>query len=143
MADYKIRVRSSNRMSNSGYHRSGKPTWWARVGDTFARFGQHRGDSKINAWGTISLECDGIYTMDMGVGKGKDGCREKDTIVAVTNSEGESIAEYIGADDAKKIRKLVADGMSYSAAYAYVEAEGEGVADVTPATLPPEATTEG
>lgn len=29
----KSRIRTSNRMSNTGYHQNGKPNWWARIGN--------------------------------------------------------------------------------------------------------------
>lgn len=27
------RIRTTNCMSNTGYHQNGKPTWWARIGN--------------------------------------------------------------------------------------------------------------
>lgn len=46
------RLKTRDRMSNTGYHRNGKPTWWARVGSgddaTFVRIPWTRGDDYLD-----------------------------------------------------------------------------------------------
>lgn len=116
--EYEGRVYCSDRMSNSGYHRGGKPTWWARVDSTFAKFQMVRGDSKLDQAATIELPGDGIYTLNCGAGKGKDGVRDEDKIVAYTTVDGEHLFDFCN-DSHKEITKLVASGMSYAAAHAY------------------------
>ena len=39
--------RSTSRMSNSGYHRQGQPTWWARIGSRFLAIPRQRADEYI------------------------------------------------------------------------------------------------
>lgn len=72
-------VEATSRMSNSGYHRSGKPNWWLRRTDkgpgNFVDIPRVRGDEKLNI--KVDLE-PGTYTA--GAGKGKDGVRHTFTV---------------------------------------------------------------
>ena len=67
------RVVSHDRMSNSGYHRGGKPNWWLRrsTGE-FLKIPWVRGDKIFDEELELST---GVYTL--GVGKGRDGVRTK------------------------------------------------------------------
>lgn len=71
-------IKSSDRLSNAGYHRSGKSRWWLRSTATstggFVRIPDVRGDEVFEA--TIDL-APGEYVL--GTGKGRDAIR--DTIV--------------------------------------------------------------
>jgi hypothetical protein len=46
------RLTTTDRMSNTGYHQNGKPTWWARVGTgdnaKFLQIPRVRGDSILD-----------------------------------------------------------------------------------------------
>jgi len=69
---------SDIRMSNSGYHRCGKPNWWARVGDRFLDIGQQRGDDYLEISREIieSLRTDERVTVHYGCGpKWSKDCR--------------------------------------------------------------------
>ena len=44
----KSRIVSRGKQSNSGYHRTGKPNWWARVGDEFLKIEWTRGDKRLD-----------------------------------------------------------------------------------------------
>lgn len=76
----KVRIKSSERQSNSGWHRSGKPEWWARIGP-----GQFlplprglRGDDRLNVVVEVP---DGVTTVAIGVGRNdRDGVRETITV---------------------------------------------------------------
>jgi hypothetical protein len=64
-------------MSNSGYHRCGKPNWWARIGQgdsaQFCKMKSVRGDEFL----LIEVEVpDDTSQVFIGAGKGKDGVRE-------------------------------------------------------------------
>jgi len=72
----KVRIVSSERQSNSGWHRSGKPEWWARIGP--GRFlpipRGLRGDDRLNVVVDVP---DGVETVAIGVGRNdRDGVRE-------------------------------------------------------------------
>lgn len=72
-------VKSTDRMSNSGYHRSGKPNWWLRRTDkgdgNFVDIPRVRGDEKLD----IKLDLEpGKYTA--GAGRGSDGVRHSFTV---------------------------------------------------------------
>jgi hypothetical protein len=43
----KSKIVTTDRLSNTGYPANGKPVWWARVGSTFLRIPQVRGDSYL------------------------------------------------------------------------------------------------
>lgn len=47
------RLKTTDRMSNTGYHQNGKPTWWARVdtddGAQFVKIPFTRGDNYLDA----------------------------------------------------------------------------------------------
>ncbi len=46
------RIITSNRMSNTGYHQNGKPTWWARIGSgdsvQWVSIPRVRGDERLD-----------------------------------------------------------------------------------------------
>lgn len=48
----KSRLKSTDRMSNKGYHANGRPTWWARIGSgdsaKFLDIPRVRGDEYLN-----------------------------------------------------------------------------------------------
>jgi len=71
------RIKSSDRMSNSGYHRSGKPCWWARIGSGKAaqwlKLGQVRGDQYLD----VIVDVEPGTVVHVGVGRGRDGVRER------------------------------------------------------------------
>lgn len=83
---YKWQIKSSDRMSNTQYHKAGKPTWWAYVkvnGETvWATFAKVRGDYHLDTEATIELPGDGEYTLFTGCGPKDRGIRESDTIKA-------------------------------------------------------------
>lgn len=63
-------------MSNSGYHRSGKPNWWARLGSgdnvTWLEIPKVRGDQYLSC----EVDVPPGTKVYIGCGKGKDGVRE-------------------------------------------------------------------
>lgn len=80
-----VLLKSTQRMSNSGYHRSGKPNWWARVGTgseaKFLPIPRVRGDEYL----TAEVDLPEGTEVFIGAGKGKDSVRE--TIVIANASE--------------------------------------------------------
>lgn len=48
MKDTQSRLTTTSRMSNTGYHSNGKPTWWARVGSDFIKVAYTRGDAILD-----------------------------------------------------------------------------------------------
>ena len=48
MSNEQSRLKTTDRMSNTGYHANGKPTWWARVGSEFIKVAYTRGDSYLD-----------------------------------------------------------------------------------------------
>lgn len=71
----KIRIESSDRMSNTKYHAYGKPNWWARIGyDQFLAIPQVRGDVQLEVDVEVPDDTEAIY---IGVGpRNKHGIRE-------------------------------------------------------------------
>lgn len=45
---HKSRLRTSKRMSNTGYHQNGKPRWWARTEDGWLNIPFTRGDEYLD-----------------------------------------------------------------------------------------------
>lgn len=72
----KAKVVGRVRMSNSAYHRGGKPSWWMRIGSgdsaKFVDIPQIRGDSTLEV--TVDLP-PGTASVTIGAGKGSDGVR--------------------------------------------------------------------
>lgn len=66
-------VTTTQRMSNGGYHRCGKPNWWARVGSDFLSIPRTRGDEFLTF--TVPSHLPAGTRIDMGAGSGKDGIR--------------------------------------------------------------------
>jgi len=66
----KSALKSSGRMSNTGYHQNGKPTWWARVGSgkdvAFLRVPWTRGDERLDC----VVDVPPGTTVHIGAGKG-------------------------------------------------------------------------
>lgn len=64
------RLRSSDTMSNTGFHANGKPNWWARIGsgDTakFLKIPQVRGDKPLDC----EVDVPPGTTVHIGAGKG-------------------------------------------------------------------------
>jgi len=42
------RIKTTTKMSNTGYHANAKPNWWVRVGDRFLRIPSVRGDHELD-----------------------------------------------------------------------------------------------
>lgn len=66
------RIKTTSRLSNSAYHRSGKSWWWLRIQNTsdFVKLPSVRGDKILD----IEVEiADGHY--QLGVGRGADAKR--------------------------------------------------------------------
>lgn len=63
-------IRSTVRMSNTGYHQNGKPNWWARVGSgssaQFLKIESVRGDQFLH----VECELPPGTTVFIGAGKG-------------------------------------------------------------------------
>lgn len=74
-APRKLRIVSNDRMSNSGYHRSGKATWWARIGSgagaEFLQVGRERADRVLDVVVEVPAGVTEIY-----IGAGKAGSRD-------------------------------------------------------------------
>lgn len=70
------RIVSSKRQSNSGFHRSGQPKWWARTGEgataRFLNLEKTRGDRHLDCEVDVPVGTE----VTIGVGRGKDGVRE-------------------------------------------------------------------
>lgn len=66
------RIKTTTRLSNSAYHRSGKSWWWLRTQNSsdFVKLPSVRGDDHLDI--EVDLE-DGHY--QLGVGRGKDAKR--------------------------------------------------------------------
>jgi hypothetical protein len=82
-------------MSNSGYYRDRKPTWWLRCGDDFIDIDKIRGDDTLCQVLTLPP---GDY--HLGVGSIKDGVRAEFTIgtYAVKYFKGPVKVDVIAAD---------------------------------------------
>jgi hypothetical protein len=66
-------IRSTDRQSNSGYHRSGKKTWWVRIGDRFLDIPKVRGDQYLSC----EVDVHPGTKVQIGVGRrDRDGVRE-------------------------------------------------------------------
>lgn len=67
----KIQLESSGRMSNTAYHQTGKPTWWAYYKDgeetCWLKIPETRGDQRLNCETEIPDDFTG--TIYIGVGK--------------------------------------------------------------------------
>lgn len=80
------KITVNDRMSNSAYHRCGKPCWWIRLGDgdgaRFLRIPEIRGDQYLAV--TLDRAEHGLRSGDklsIGVGpRGKDGVRSHLTL---------------------------------------------------------------
>lgn len=55
--------------SNSGFNRTGRPTWWALSGDTFLKIPYTRGDSALD----VTITTDKPLVGDVKIGVGKAG----------------------------------------------------------------------
>lgn len=79
-----VKITVHGRMSNSAYHRCGKPCWWIRLGDgaRFLRIPQIRGDQELAV--TLDRAEHGLRSGDVlsiGVGpRTRDGVRSHVTI---------------------------------------------------------------
>lgn len=73
-------VTAGDRMSNSAYHRAGKPVWWARVGGDFLDVPRVRGDEKLTF--TIPSHLPAGTRVDFGVGPVDGGVRRFHTVRA-------------------------------------------------------------
>lgn len=62
----KSRLKTNDRMSNTGYHANGKPTWWARANGEFVRIPYTRGDSILDCVVDLPVGT----TVYCGAGKG-------------------------------------------------------------------------
>lgn len=64
------RIKTTQRMSNTGYHANGKPNWWARIGEgdsaRFLRIPPVRGDKYLD----IEVDLPAGTTVYCGAGKG-------------------------------------------------------------------------
>lgn len=85
MSDRTITLRSSDRMSNTQYHKCGKPCWWARVGTgdnaRFLKIPRVRGDVALD----VEIDCDEESlpegtVINFGVGNRDRGVRESYTV---------------------------------------------------------------
>jgi hypothetical protein len=63
-------IRSTVRMSNTGYHQNGNPNWWARVGTgtnaKFLEISPTRGDEFLH----VEVDVPAGTTVFIGAGKG-------------------------------------------------------------------------
>lgn len=63
-------IRSTSRMSNTGYHQNGKPNWWARIGTgpnaQFLTIPPTRGDEFLH----VEVDVPPGTTVFIGAGKG-------------------------------------------------------------------------
>lgn len=97
------RLKSTNRMSNTGYHANGKPNWWARIGSgndaKFIEIPRVRGDEYLDC--VVDLPAG--TTVFIGAGKGTHKTvREKlvtemidnETIFAVIDTDGTRIVVW-------------------------------------------------
>lgn len=82
----KSKLTTRGRMSNTGYHANGKPTWWARVGQgsdaKFVEIPWTRGDSVLDC--VVDLEPG--TTVFCGAGKGNHKTI-RETVVTVAIDE--------------------------------------------------------
>ena len=64
------RLRSTSRMSNTGYHANGQPNWWARIGTgstaSFIEIDRVRGDHILD----VEVSVPPGITVYIGAGKG-------------------------------------------------------------------------
>lgn len=64
------KLTTTDRMSNTGYHQNGKPTWWARVGSgdsaRFLPIPRVRGDEFLD----VEVDVPAGTTVVCGAGKG-------------------------------------------------------------------------
>lgn len=83
-----ITIKSRSKQSNSAYHRTGKPTWWAAYdlngSRTFVKIPYTRGDQQLVAEVEIPEGVTEIHigAGKTGVGKASDAYRETITVVA-------------------------------------------------------------
>jgi hypothetical protein len=77
------RIKSTSRMSNTGYHANDKPTWWARIGSganvSFVTLPERtRGDAFLDAIVDLPVGT----TVHIGAGKGSHKT-VRETVVTV------------------------------------------------------------
>jgi len=76
MTQTSSRLQTTQRMSNSGYHRAGQPAWWARIGDgadaTFLRLPSRRGDRCLD----VAVDVPVGTAVVCGAGRGSDAVRQ-------------------------------------------------------------------
>lgn len=64
------RLKTTDRMSNTGYHANGKPNWWARVGTgsdaSFLKIPSVRGDHFLD----VEVDVEPGTTVHCGAGRG-------------------------------------------------------------------------
>lgn len=89
-------LRSSSRMSNTGYHQNGQPTWWARVGSgsdaQWIEIPWTRGDRHLDC--VVDLPVGTV--VHIGAGKGsRKTIRETVTTTAIESApEAEQVAPH-------------------------------------------------
>lgn len=82
-----ITITSRHHQSNSAYHRTGKPTWWAayKVDGrmTFIKIPYLRGDAQLNCTVEVPEDVTEIFigAGKTGVGKSSDAYRETIAVV--------------------------------------------------------------
>lgn len=59
------KIQFSDCLSNSGYHREGKPNWWAMIDGKFVEIGWHRGDRPL----CVEVAVPVGTQVEIGVGK--------------------------------------------------------------------------
>ncbi len=96
MSTTRSKLTSTDRMSNSGYHANGQPTWWARIGKgdsaTFLEIPKVRGDSKLD----VEVDLPPGTIVYIGAGKGSNKTvRETVETTAIEPSEADGPAAWI------------------------------------------------
>lgn len=97
--DIKSRLQSSTKMSNTGYHQNGRPTWWARVGGgTGARFLEiewTRGDTYLDCVVDVPPGTE-VY---IGAGKGRHKTVRETVVTTEVCGDHESLIDSVHNQD--------------------------------------------
>ena len=112
-APVKVNVYTGNTLSNSGFHRAGKPNWWLQRDATkgFVRIPQIRGDQRVD----LDLELTpGAYTLGTGPTRGKDSRRIHIQVTAPTVEGKDWDALDAIAKAAKALAEVPADSIASS-----------------------------
>lgn len=77
-----VELESDGKMSNTAYHQTGKPTWWAYYKDSnnstvWLELPKVRGDQKLRANVTVPDDFVGIIYYGVGKAGAKGSIREK------------------------------------------------------------------